>query len=130
MIIPKQEAVRFATDLLASTLPTAPAEEYVITEPSSVASALYLPTPSSPECLTTPPSSGKASALLESTTAPPSNPITGLVSTGMIQLIFFHIYFSYTPFMKLDVLLFLLMVQIVAFTHRCTQLARQNRRNK
>lgn len=84
MVIPEEVAVRFATDLLASTLPTTLAEEDVLEEPPSVTNAPDLPILGSPERITMQPKSSETGALLETTTALPANPTTGLGSTGMI----------------------------------------------
>lgn len=137
MIISEETTVLLATDLLASTLPMALAEEVVLVEPPCAAGAPDLPAPGSPEHITMEPPSSKMGALLEMTTAPLSSPTTELVSTGMTQVISFHVYyyfiifiFSYTYFIELDIILFLLEVQVVAFTHRYILLPGQNQKSR
>lgn len=93
MIFPKGTAVQFSTDLLASTLPMAPAQDDIPTQPPSVVGALDMPILSSPEhTAVLPPTSGTG-ALVETTTAPPSSPTTRLVSLGKILLIIYAYFF-------------------------------------
>lgn len=77
------------------TLPTTLTEEDIIAEPSNAGGAPDLPALGSPEHTATLPPSSEMITLLETTTAPLSSPTTGLVSTGMIQVISFHVYFPY-----------------------------------
>lgn len=84
MVTPEEAVVRFTTNLLALTLPTMPAEENILAEPTSVASTRYLPTPNSPGRITMQTPDSKTGTLLEITTAPPSSLTKGLVSTCMI----------------------------------------------
>lgn len=95
MVIIEEVAVQFATDLLASMLPTTLAQEDVLAHSSSDVGASYIPVLSFPECTTMlPPTSGMG-ALLDTIIAPPSSPTTRLVSTGktrfMSPLLFIHI---------------------------------------
>lgn len=84
-----------ATDLLASTLSTAPAQEDIPAHPTSLVGASNVPALNSLErTIELPPTSG-IGALLDTTITPLSSLTTGLVSTGKtpfisLSLLFIH----------------------------------------
>lgn len=93
MVIPEEPAVQFATDLLASTLPTTPAQEDISAHSSSATSALDVPALNSLECIAELSPTSETVALLDTIIVPPSSLTTGLISFGKIPLIFLSLFF-------------------------------------
>lgn len=92
MIISEEAAVKFTTDLLASTLLTTPVQENIPAHPSSADSALDIPTLNSPKRTTELPPTSGTGALLDTTTTLSSS-ITRLVTISKILLIFLSLLF-------------------------------------